>query len=147
MYTNDLVPRHHDRTSVIKYADDQTWSHMIPNHYSDDTHLEMENIYRWCVGNRMKLNLNKTKEMIVHNFRVIPTVQPLRVVSTVCVLGVNLQDNLSWSIHVEAIVKRLKQLIIFCFSVSVVFSFTARSETYVLFCHNAYASFFMSCLV
>ena len=56
VYTNDLVPRHHDRTSVIKYADDQTWSHMIPNHYSDDAHLEIENIYRWCVDNRMKLN-------------------------------------------------------------------------------------------
>ena len=55
----------------------------------------------------------------MHNFRVMPTVQPLKVeniglcierVSTVCVLGVNLQDNLSWSIHVEAIVKRMKQL-------------------------------------
>ena len=55
----------------------------------------------------------------MHNFRVMPTVQPLKVeniglcierVSTVCVLGVNLQDNLSWSIHVEAIAKRMKQL-------------------------------------
>ena len=111
--SGDLVPRHHDKTSVIKYADDQTRSHMIPNHHSDDAHLEKENIYLWCVDNRMKLNLHKTKEMIMHNFRVMSTAQPLRVenicierVSTVCLLSVNLLDNLSLSIHAEVIENR-----------------------------------------
>ena len=65
----------------------------------------------------MKLSLNKTKEMIVHDFKVMPTFQSLKVeivriqgVSIVGVLSVNLQDNLSWSMHVKAIVKRMKQL-------------------------------------
>ena len=97
----------------------------------------------------MKLNLNKTKEMIVHNFRVMPTVQPLRVenmcierVSTVCALGVNLQDNLSWSIHVEALVKPAKQL-----TLAFRFLWFSYSQQDVLFCRNAYVSLFMSSMV
>ena len=50
----------------------------------------------------MTLNLNKTKEMILHNFQGMSTAQHLQVenicierVATVCVLGVNLEDNLS----------------------------------------------------
>ena len=100
------------------YADDQTWAHTIPNHNSDEwCSLGDGKNYRWCVDNCMKLNLNKIKQIIVHNFRVMPTIQTWKVdlfcierVSTICALGVNLQDNLSWSRHVEAIVKLMKQL-------------------------------------
>ena len=101
VYTNDLVPCYRDRTTVIKYADDQTWSHTIPFGSLDYISAEIDHVYNWCLQNRMSLNVKKTKEMILHNYQSLPDLPPLVVhditinrLSSMCILGVTLQDNL-----------------------------------------------------
>ena len=117
LFTNDLIPLDKARTIVIKYADDQTWSHTISKRSDDLAQIEMDNVFSWCTENRMMLNLGKTKEMVVHNCQSPPVIQTLVVdgTSIECVqnfriLGLELQDSLTWSKHIESLISKLRCL-------------------------------------
>ena len=59
---------------MLKYADDLTLSVPVSAH-QDHSFIEV-NIQHWAVRNRMKLNLTKTWEMVVHG-RISKPLPPL----------------------------------------------------------------------
>ena len=62
---NNIRPVYPERNLLLKYADDLTLS--LPDH----SFIEVNTIQHWAVRNRMKLNLTKTWEMVVHG-RTVP---------------------------------------------------------------------------
>jgi len=64
---------------------------------------------RWSAQNYMKINYNKTKEIILGKIRNqnIPTLtisgNPIQRVSTFKLLGVHISDNLMWESHIDSI--------------------------------------------
>ena len=60
---------------LLKYADDLTLSVPVSAH-QDHSFIEVNSIQHWAVRNRMKLNLTKTWEMVVHG-RISKPLPPL----------------------------------------------------------------------
>jgi hypothetical protein len=56
----------HGSNSIIKFADDTTAVGMITNNDETAYREELRALGVWCQENNLTLNVNKTKEMIVH---------------------------------------------------------------------------------
>ena len=97
------------RVSVVKYADDVTI--IVPVHdVSDELYLfnaEVSNFKRWCCCNRMLINFSKTKVMNIC-FRANPlmSVPNFENVDSLKILGVVLNNKLSWSNHFESLISK-----------------------------------------
>ncbi|KAI3377127.1 hypothetical protein L3Q82_000317 [Scortum barcoo] len=89
-------------TIIVKFADDTTVVGLI----RDDNDLayreEVEQLVRWCEGNNLILNVDKTKEIIVDFRKIQPShpplinnLRPLEVVSNTKFLGVHITDDLT----------------------------------------------------
>ncbi|KAI3363941.1 hypothetical protein L3Q82_001546 [Scortum barcoo] len=87
---------------IVKFADDTTVVGLI----RDDNDLayreEVEQLVRWCEGNNLILNVDKTKEIIVDFRKIQPSHAPLlinnsavEVVSSTKFLGVHITDDLT----------------------------------------------------
>ena len=72
---NDIRPVYPERNLLLKYADDLTLSVPVSAH-QDHSFIEVNSIQHWAVRNRMKLNLTKTWEMVVHG-RISKPLPPL----------------------------------------------------------------------
>ncbi|KAF7662782.1 hypothetical protein LDENG_00226130 [Lucifuga dentata] len=98
------------------YEDDTTVVGLI----RDDNDLayreEVEQLVDWCNLNNLVLNVNKTKEIIIDFRRTQHSHTPLLInnsaveaVSSIKFLGVQITDNLTWSLNTAALVKRAQQ--------------------------------------
>ena len=89
---------------MLKYADDLTLS--LPDH----SFIEVNSIQHWAVKNRMKLNLTKTWEMVVHgriSKPLPPLVQGIERKSWLKLLGIIFQENPSdWDLHVDNLLRK-----------------------------------------
>ena len=94
----------HPTNLLVKYADDSyltipgTNSSLIPN--------ELNKITQWASANNLKLNTNKSYEMIVHHpSKKLTSVPPLLEKTTrtheLTVLGVTFNGALSFSQHIK----------------------------------------------
>ena len=72
---NDIRPVYPERNLLLKYADDLTLSVPVSAH-QDHSFIEVNSVQHWAVRNRMKLNLTKTWEMVVHG-RISKPLTPL----------------------------------------------------------------------
>ena len=72
---NDRRPVYPERNLLLKYADDLTLSVPVSAH-QDHSFMEVNSIQHWAVRNRMKVNLTKTWEMVVHG-RISKPLPPL----------------------------------------------------------------------
>ena len=72
---NDLRPVSPERNLLLKHADDLTLSVPVSAH-QDHSLIEVNSIQHWAVRNRVKLNLTKTWEMVVHG-RISKPLPPL----------------------------------------------------------------------
>ncbi|KAI3360341.1 hypothetical protein L3Q82_014656 [Scortum barcoo] len=76
LMTHDYVPRS-ATNHIVKFADDTTVVGII----RDDNNLayreELEQLVRWCEGNNLILNVDKTKEIIVDFRKIQPSHAPL----------------------------------------------------------------------
>jgi len=98
-------------TNLIKFMDDTT----VTEIYSGDSHMQdsFNDIQAWSVSNKMQLNANKTKEMVVE-FRRKDLPTPLmtsegvqiELVSHSKLLGVTVQSDLKWNEHICNITKK-----------------------------------------
>ncbi|KAI3369842.1 hypothetical protein L3Q82_024428 [Scortum barcoo] len=115
LMTHDCVPRS-ATNHIVKFADDTTVVGLI----RDDNDLayreEVEQLVRWCEGNNLILNVDKTKEIIVDFRKIQPSHAPLlinnsavEVVSSTKFLGVHITDDLTWSVNSASLVKRAQQ--------------------------------------
>lgn len=89
---------------MTKYADDVTCSIPVGPNVDDYASREVENIKAWAVKNLMKLNLSKTKEIVMKGRITLPS--PDEIVNIKCVsylklLGVTFQDSpTNWKLSI-----------------------------------------------
>ena len=79
-----------------------------------------DEILLWCDKNKMKINGQKTKEMVINFVRSsehIPTLEiggeKIEKVSHTKLLGVTICDNLSWDAHISSITAKASQRLYF----------------------------------
>ena len=106
---NDIRPVYPERNLLLKYADDLTLSVPVSAH-QDHSFIEVNSIQHWAVRNRMKLNLTKTWEMVVHgriSKPLPPLVQGIERKSWLKLLGIIFQENPSdWDLHVDNLLRK-----------------------------------------
>ncbi|KAI5093528.1 hypothetical protein C0J45_16666 [Silurus meridionalis] len=104
-------------TTIIKFADNTVVVGLISNNDETVYLQEVKNLERWCQGNNLLLNISKNKELIVHEAgAVIPTAKhqwsglsPVERVDSFRYLGVHITQDLSWSCHINTLVKKAWQ--------------------------------------
>ena len=110
---NDLKPP----LPLYKYVDDSTTYDIIKKSSPDNNRLQhtIDMIAQWTVSNDMKINAQKTNEMLI-TFSKNPTrYSPIKIgeseierVSTAKLVGLHIQDNLKWDTHVTTICKKAR---------------------------------------
>ena len=98
----------------IKYADDLTvlcWSSSIEE-TQVTTQRELTNISNWCDTKEMKFNTNKTKVMLISPKKEQPHINlsinnlQIGITKEAKLLGVWLQNDLKWNLHVNYIISK-----------------------------------------
>ncbi len=116
LYTHDCVSSH-SSTSIIKFADDTVVLGLVSNNNEAAYLDEVERLTSWCQDNCLSLNVSKTKELIV-DFRkrqlqpytpLMISGTPVERVSSFKYLGVNISEDLTWTAHIQTLVKKARQ--------------------------------------
>ena len=117
LYTNDL-PCYFPDTKVIMYADDVQFIHSCQPHSTPNLRQDVEDTLKvahaWFVTNGLKLNPKKTELMLVKtqkrqtpcNFTVSFNDATLSPSSKVKILGIIVDEHLTWEGHVSLVVRR-----------------------------------------
>ena len=99
---NDIRPLYPERNLLLKYADELPLSVPVSAH-QDHSLIEVSSIEHWAARNRMKLNLTKTWERVVHgriSRPLSPLAQGIERKSWLKLLGIIFQENPSdWDLH------------------------------------------------
>ena len=112
LYTADCRTTQDDCT-LVKYADDATLTGKISD--DDDSHYrnEVDNFVDWCDRNYLKLNVDKTKEMIIDFRKNTVTATPVKVNGTVAeqvvtykYLGNVMDKSMRWRANTAAILTK-----------------------------------------
>ncbi|CAL1671997.1 unnamed protein product [Lasius platythorax] len=118
LYINDITEVIKDTCEIKLFADDAIiyTAGYSSKEISDKLNEKMKKIEKWLKINRLKLNIDKTKVMLLRgvrkkvmeeNFRVIMQNKMLEVVSEIKYLGVIIDKNLNFSAHVDYISKKV----------------------------------------
>lgn len=111
LFTHDCVATHSSNT-IVKYADDTTVIGLISDDDESAYRDEIRSPSLWCQVNNLQLNVSKTKEIIV-DFRrkwrgahapIFINESVVERVNNIKFLGVNISDDLTWSIHSNNII-------------------------------------------
>uniref|UniRef100_A0A8C7YDV2 Reverse transcriptase domain-containing protein n=1 Tax=Oryzias sinensis TaxID=183150 RepID=A0A8C7YDV2_9TELE len=119
LYTQDCTSTHSSNT-IIKFADDSTVVGLISGNDESVYQDEVERLCVWCEKNNLTLNTTKTKEMVVDYRRNKTDIQPLSIggdcverVAAFKLLGVTIEQDLTWSANTTALVKKAQQRLYF----------------------------------
>ena len=114
IFISSLRP-YYDKCKYIKYADDLTVVNSIRESGDDELASEFEHILSWCSENNMKVNVYKTAIMDINTKSniTLSTLDNVEVVKFACVLGVWLDVNLSWDLHVHKTVSKASKCVFF----------------------------------
>ena len=106
---NDIGPTSQN-TLMTKYADDITCSILVGPDVNDRASEEVENVEAWAEENLMKLNLSKTKELVIRGRTTLPPpeqIVTIELVSYLKLLGVTFQDSpTNWDKHFDDLMER-----------------------------------------
>ena len=106
---NDISPTSQN-TLMTKYADDITCSIPVGLKVSNSASEEVENIKVWAEENLMKLNLSRTKELVIRGRTTLPAPEPIPTIECVSylkLLGVTFQDSpTNWNKHFDDLMER-----------------------------------------
>ncbi|KAI4878032.1 hypothetical protein NFI96_008451 [Prochilodus magdalenae] len=116
LYTYDCVATS-SSTTIVKFADDTVVLGLISNNDERAYLEEMKHLEVWCQDNYLLLNVNKTKELIVDcSIKQERNYQPVVIdgnaverVDRFKYLGLHISEDLSWSCHTTALVKKAQQ--------------------------------------
>ncbi len=107
-----------------KYVDDSTFAEAVQRNGFSNMQKAVFNVKRWSTENKLQLNADKCKEMIIdfkkvkHKFRSVSvnSKELLELMDRVKILGVTMSNSLQWFNHVNEVVatanKRLYFLIL-----------------------------------
>ncbi len=119
LYTNDCTSTD-PSVKLLKFADDTTVIGLIQDGDESAYRQEVEQLADWCSLNNLELNTLKIVEMIVDFRRNPPTLSPLTIMnSTVTAvesfrfLGTTISQDLKWDNHIDYIVKKAQQRLLF----------------------------------
>ena len=105
---------------ILKFADDTTVVGQISNDDETEYRNGIENLVNWCDNNNFSLNVNKTKEIVIDFRKRSGEHAPVYInkdkvgrVESFKVLGDQITNNLSWSLHANSIVKKAHQCLYF----------------------------------
>ena len=119
LFTSDCIS-HHSSNTVIKFADDTTIIGQIANNDEGAYREEVSTLAEWCRDNDLILNTKKTKEIVIDFRRDKPCHRGLCIggeeverVSSFKFLGVNISENLSWSLNATCLVKKAQKRLFF----------------------------------
>ncbi|KXJ18534.1 5-hydroxytryptamine receptor 4 [Exaiptasia diaphana] len=103
-----------------KYVDDTTISHVIPRDSLGDVQLAVTTVEDWSQSQRMQLNADKCKELIIdfkknsHNFSPLEVeVKELPVVDRAKILGATISKDLKWNDHIAECIKKANKRLYF----------------------------------
>ena len=113
LFINDLP----DATSLyVKLFADDTFlcaQDRSFNALESNVNFELEKVYSWLVSNKLTLNINKSKYMIVSKKKVIPQLKiclngsELEKCESYKYLGVYIDSKLNWKNHIEHITSKI----------------------------------------
>ncbi|KAK3552710.1 hypothetical protein QTP86_021128, partial [Hemibagrus guttatus] len=103
--------------TIIKFADDTFVVGLISDNNEVAYLEEIRNLENWCQRNNLLLNVRKTKELIVdfstrqeRNYRTsVINKSPVERVDFFRYLSVHITQDLSWSCHINTVVKKARQ--------------------------------------
>ena len=91
--------------TVVKYADDTSLVVPLPScsaeNISSKIELETQNMENWCTNNKMKLNLAKSKCLIITRRDIGELKLSVERVTSVKLLGLHINQRLNWNTHVD----------------------------------------------
>ena len=119
LFTNDCVSVDQS-VLVTKFSDDTTVDCCIENADETACRDKVERMVGWCADNNLKLNVSKTKEMIVDFRRKKTLIRPLSLngveveqVESFRFLGTTISSDLSWDKNTLCITKKAQQRLYF----------------------------------
>ena len=120
IYTHDC-PISSNSNSIIKFADDTALIGLISKNNEQPYQSQVVELTEWCRANNLTMNVSKTKEMVVDFRRTkVGGFTPLKIgaetverVPSFKYLGVHLAEDLTWSMHSEATLKKARQRLFF----------------------------------
>ena len=101
-----------NNTSLRLYADDTTdyTSHINPITLEYNINQDMEVLCGWFQENCLGINTSKTQAMIIgksgYNYNFIVGTDSIEIGDTLRILGVDLDDDLNFKLHINAMVKK-----------------------------------------
>ncbi len=112
LYTHDCTATHSSNV-IVKFADDTTVIGLITDNDETAYREEVSTLTKWCQENHLSLNIDKTKELVV-DFRRQSRVHtpisidktPVERVNSYKFLGVHITEDLTWSAHTDAVLRR-----------------------------------------
>ncbi len=119
LYTHDCTATHSSNI-IVKFADDTTVIGLITD--SDETahREEVSTLTKWCQENHLSLNIDKTKELVVDYRRQSREHTPITIdktpverVNSFKFICVHITEDLTWSAHTDAVLKKAHQRLFF----------------------------------
>lgn len=102
---NDLEIDGYKDISLFKYADDSTVLVTITKDSPDISDIALSKFMNWTVANDMYCNTSKCKEIIMRkrgNSTVYPMSHNIKQYNNISLLGVTIQGNCKFGLHVKA---------------------------------------------
>ncbi len=119
LYTHDCAATHSSNV-IVKFADDTTVIGLITDNDETAYREEVSTLTKWCQENHLSLNIDKTKELVVDYRRQSREHTPITIdktpverVSSFKFLGVHITEDLTWSAHTDAVLKKAHQRLFF----------------------------------
>ncbi len=118
LYTHDCTATHSSNV-IVKFADDTTVIGLITDNEETAYREEVRTLTKWCQENHLSLNIDKTKELVVDYRRQSREHTPITIdktpewVSSFKFLGVHITEDLTWSAHTDAVLKKAHQRLFF----------------------------------
>ncbi len=119
LYTHDCTATHSSNV-IVKFADDTTVIGLITDNDEMPYREEVNTLTKWCQENHLSLNIDNTKELVV-DFRrqsrehtpITIDKTPVERVNSFKFLGVHITEDLTWSAHTDAVLKKAHQCLFF----------------------------------
>lgn len=127
--------------NLWKYVDDTTVSESIPKGQQSKSQEAVEAIYNWSKENVFQLNGKKSKELVISFCRDPPQLprvcidgSPIQTIQSTKLLGLTINDTLTWNDHKEELVKKASKKLYFVIQLKRAHIPTSDLSTYFCAC-------------